>query len=933
MTDTPRSMIHLRTLGPVDLVVDDGSGIRAILAQPKRLALLVFLVVGGKDGFQRRDQLLALFWPERDTNQARAALNRAIYHLRQFLGDGIVLSRGDEEIGIARERLWCDATAFDDAIASGDYRTAVDLYRADFLEGFFVSDAPGFERWLEEERRRLRTAACDAGSAVSDAADAAGNRSEAIRWARWTAARSPLEEAGIQRLVRLLDRAGDRAGAVVVYEAFARRLAEELDLSPSPETEALVAAVRGRHQAGPDFGARSPSAERAADAPLDAVLAPAEPQKPGRSTANPSKRRLRPPVVAAIAAAVVVASSALIALRQTSIPFEDRGWVLIGDFENSTGDPSFDRTLDLALATAMRQSTRINVVPRSDIRATLQRMRRSPADSQLTESVAIEVARREAVPVVIIGRIAALGTTYHVTLRAIDAATGRERRSLQATAEQKSAVIATLDALGVRLRRDLGESATRITKGIPLPKATTESVEALEKYAAGLRAMDAALYPEAAVLLQAAIRLDSNFAMAHGALGQVFYGALWRADGDRHFNRALMLADRLTERERLSIQIQAAGSRGNRAEAMRLLRAYLTEFPDDQRGWAQLGYESFRSQSPREALAAYESAARIRPLQAADWTNIASTYATLGLNDSTLIAYGRAFEMDPALETWAYNNNQYGKALVFAGRLDAAAATFAKMLPKSAIDRMRGLRSLAHLDLYRGNYDAGIARMTEATVIAEEQHEPVSEWRNRMMLAAALEESGQQAAARRERLRVAAAFTDRNFPPRLLLYLGKPLARDGEISRSMSVLDTLRARARTDNPQDQSDLAVLEGEVAVARGHLTEAIEHLKRAFHLDSTKYALESLAYATAASGDLRAAAGLYNRLATGDEFGWEPQQYWRFARYWLGVVQERRGDTRLALESYRRFVHDWPGADASLPVVRDAQRRVERLRAHAE
>ena len=78
---------------------------------------------------RQRDQLLALFWPERDTNQARAALNRAIYHLRQFLGDGIVLSRGDEEIGIARERLWCDATAFDDAIASGDYRTAVDLYR------------------------------------------------------------------------------------------------------------------------------------------------------------------------------------------------------------------------------------------------------------------------------------------------------------------------------------------------------------------------------------------------------------------------------------------------------------------------------------------------------------------------------------------------------------------------------------------------------------------------------------------------------------------------------------------------------------------------------------------------------------------------------------------------------------------------------------
>jgi DNA-binding SARP family transcriptional activator/Tfp pilus assembly protein PilF len=925
-------MIHLRALGPLDLTGDDGSEVRAILAQPKRFALLVFLAVGGKGGFCRRDHLLAEFWPERGAEQARGALNRAIYYLRQALGDGVLLSRGDEEVGLAWGRFWCDAAAFELAASGGDHRAAIDLYRGDLLEGFFVTDAPEFERWLEVERRRLRTVASQCAASLAESADEAGNRADAVHWARWAVDRSPIDEANIRRLVRFLDRAGDRAGAILVYEEFVRRLAAEFELSPSPETESLVVAIRGRtHTPLESFVWRAD-----AIAPGGAVESAVENPEPRRREASAprpaasrlSTRRARRTVTGAMAAGVLALSSVLVARRPSAIAFEDRGWVLIGDFENSTGDRSFDRTLDLALATALRQSTRINVVPRSDIAATLRRMRRPPADSQLTESLALEVARRDGIPVVVLGRIAALDRTYHLTLRAVDAKTGRERRARQATADGKGAVISTLDVLSARLRADLGESAGTITQGVPLPKATTESVEALEKYAAALRAMDAGIYPEAAVLLRSAIRLDSNFAMAHGALGQVFYGAQMRADGDRHFERALALGERLTERERLSLQIQAAGSRGNRAEAMKLLRAYLTEFPDDQRAWTQLGYEAFRSRSPREALAAYESAANIRPLRAADWTNVASAYATLGLNDSTLVAYARAFALDPALETWVYNNNQYGKSLVFAGRLDAAAVTFEKMLSRSAIDRVRGLRSLAHLDLYRGKYEVAIARMNEAASQAFDLHESIIEPRTRMMLAAALEESGRPEAAHRERMRVTVGFTDKNFPPRLLLFLGKPLARNGHVQLADQILDTLRARARPDNPEDLSDLAVLEGEAALAHGRRATAIDHLKRAFQLDSTKYALESLAYATAATGDLTTAAALYEKLASGNEFGWEPQQYWRFARFWLGVVHETRGDRRLAVETYRRFLEDWQGVDETLPVIRDAKRRIKRL-----
>src|SRR5215212_10529857 len=108
-------MIELRTLGVLDLRGGDGQEFRAVLQQPKRLALLVYLAVASRTRrFHRRDALLALFWPELDTDHARAALRRSLYFLRRSLGDDVVEGRGDEEVGVAEERLWCDAAAFAD---------------------------------------------------------------------------------------------------------------------------------------------------------------------------------------------------------------------------------------------------------------------------------------------------------------------------------------------------------------------------------------------------------------------------------------------------------------------------------------------------------------------------------------------------------------------------------------------------------------------------------------------------------------------------------------------------------------------------------------------------------------------------------------------------------------------------------------------------
>jgi hypothetical protein len=145
-------MIRFRTLGSLDLARSDGPELRAVLAQPKRLALLTYLAVARPRGYHRRDRLLAMFWPESDAERARAALSRAIYFLRRQLGDGIIVNRGDEEIAVNADRFWCDAAAFEDYLERGLSSEALECYRGDLLPGFFTSDANGFEEWLEIER-------------------------------------------------------------------------------------------------------------------------------------------------------------------------------------------------------------------------------------------------------------------------------------------------------------------------------------------------------------------------------------------------------------------------------------------------------------------------------------------------------------------------------------------------------------------------------------------------------------------------------------------------------------------------------------------------------------------------------------------------------------------------------------------------------------
>lgn len=242
-------MIELRTLGTLALHADNGLEIERLLARPKGLALLAYLAASSPSRFHSRGELLPLFWPGLGHEHARLALRQAVHVLRRELGPGVVVARGTSVLGLAEGRVWCDAVAFDRAVQARDFAGALELYRGDYLAGMSLPGLQEFERWLHRERERLRAAACWAAWMAAEELEAGGAAPYAAYWGRRAVALSPDDEQAVRRLIALLDRLGDCVGALRTYESFAKRIAIDLGLEPSPETRSLAQSIRARMQA------------------------------------------------------------------------------------------------------------------------------------------------------------------------------------------------------------------------------------------------------------------------------------------------------------------------------------------------------------------------------------------------------------------------------------------------------------------------------------------------------------------------------------------------------------------------------------------------------------------------------------------------------------------------------------------------------------
>ncbi len=393
-------MVELRLLGTLQLSASDGRDLTALARQSKRTALLLYFAAAVPYGLHRRDTLLALFWPQLDEAKARSALSQALYVLRNALGEQAIVTRGDDEVGISREVVWCDVHAFETALDTEQFAEALALYRGGLLNGFSLGDAPEFGRWVDRERERLRERAAEGAWAWAESRAAAGDVVQATRWARWAVGLSPADEAVIRRLMTFLHGLGDRAAALRAYEAFAFRLTQEYELEPSAETRAFAEALRREEPS------TAPAAIR--------DLPPSSAAAPGPEPARP-RRRL---IAAGLGVALLLAALGLgaVALRRsaTASTFQRIAVLPLANLTGDTAQEYFVAGMHDALVTELAKIRALSVISRNSV----LKYRNS------TKGVP-EIARELRVDAVVEGSVVLEGDSVRINAQLIEGSTDR----------------------------------------------------------------------------------------------------------------------------------------------------------------------------------------------------------------------------------------------------------------------------------------------------------------------------------------------------------------------------------------------------------------------------------------------------------------------------------------------------------------------------
>ena len=534
-THSSTDRYRLRTFGTLALA---GPGDETLLGkhghQHRRLALLAVLAAAGEEG-RSRDQLHVLFWPDATQARARHSLEQLLYAIRTSIHEDVFA--GVNPVRLNSAVVCSDIGDFQQAVAANDLARAVEVYRGPFLDGFYLSDAPEFEQWLNAERSNLERIYSVALERLAQKAAAERDHTGEIRWRRELAVTDPVSSKNATGLIRAMMSAGDNASALQFAEQYEAIVAKELGTSVGPSVASLVAEARANTKSdrvAVEKSAQIP-ARAASQSPPRIEGAPVAPP----SSSSPKRRWVR----YAIAAATVIVAIAVIGWigenaggRKQKLASERS--IVVLPFVNITAEKSDAALVDglsEELIAVLSRIPNLRVIARTSSFA----FRNSKAEVR-------EIADSLGVSNVMEGAVQRDGTKLRVQVRLVNALDGSTRWSETYDRELKDLFDVQSDIAGAVARQldlRLGEGTlTRISR------RATRNIGAYELY---LRGNDQVLFRSDSgaraglEYFRQAIAIDPEYSAAYAGLS-------------RMHKRLSVGEDTMSRRDRIALAEQAA---------------------------------------------------------------------------------------------------------------------------------------------------------------------------------------------------------------------------------------------------------------------------------------------------------------------------------------------------------------------------------------
>jgi tetratricopeptide (TPR) repeat protein len=463
--------------------------------------------------------------------------------------------------------------------------------------------------------------------------------------------------------------------------------------------------------------------------------------------------------------------------------------VLIADFENRTGDPVFDGTLENAFGIALEDAAFITVYRRDAARRVAAQLQ--PGATGLTEALARLVAAREGVSIVTSGSVQSKGSGYAISVGAVDAQTAKRIVTADAEADGKNAVLGAVARLASTVRGALGDTTPESVRLAAAETFTAGSFEAAHEYAVAQDLQWAGKWDDAVGHYKRALELDPNMGRAYAGLAAIENNRGRRQESERYYKLALERIDRMSDREKYRTRGGYYILERKTDSAIQEFSALVKQFPADTAGMGNLATAYYRKRDMASALKEGRRALTIFPRNVPLRNNVGFYAMYAGDFETAVREQKEVLEQNPKFENGFIG---LGIAQLGAEKPEEAAATWTRLEGLGPAAASAAATGRADLALYEGRV-ADAQAILEAGVKADVGRKDAdAAGRKLTMLAEALLVAGKTAPA------IAAAERARATSQDEFVWIAAALvfAGAGERAKALAVAEELEKRLESD---------------------------------------------------------------------------------------------------------------------------------------
>jgi len=632
------------------------------------------------------------------------------------------------------------------------------------------------------------------------------------------------------------------------------------------------------------------------------------------------KRHKKSAIVGLAVLALAVAAATFFYFHRASA-LTEKDTILVADFVNTTGDAVFDGALKQGLAVQLTQSPFLNIFPDARVRQTLRLMGRSP-DDRVTKEVAREICQRQGLKAFLSGSISNLGSSYVITLEAVNGQSGEEMAREQVEAGSKEQVLKALSTAATKMREKLGESLQSIQKFDAPLEVTTSSLEALKAFSLGYEQGIKGKFLEGIPSFKRAVELDPNFASAYGQLSIMYANSNQPVLAAEYAEKAFALRDRVSELERLRISsFYYTFVTGEVDKAIEVLELYKQTYPRDWRAPNNLSDRYFVTGQFEKAVESAREALRINPNNAVGYSNLGQAFTGLSRFAEAREVYDQALQQK--IDTTDFHTGLYRIAFVSG---DAAAMKQQLDWASGKPDEYVALDWQTQTPAFAGQYRRSqeFSRRAVDLAVHNDAKEVAARYGAEEALLGAIFGQCQQT---KEGAAQALAL-ERNTVS--LTRSALALALCGGAGPAQPLIDELTKRYPKDTLVNSLWLPVIRAAIELNRNNPAQAVQLLETARRYEAAAefwpMYLRGQAYLHQQKGP-EASAEFQTIL---DHRGQAPLSVlYPLAHLGLARATALANDTAKSRKAYQDFLALWKDADPDIPLLQEAKRDYEKLK----